>query len=322
MQQDYSLWEQRLSGVPVPIFDEPQAGYYRHRKANQPVVIWHQDDVWYALMGGKPVNAHSVWFAVCENPIPYDLYESVMAGNAWPDTPPEAETLEEDEEIPQDEHSLLNEALDREQSAIRKYFANGRQVASQEEADTIANWIGRLKILEEKAETTRVRLKKPHDEAAKEVQAKWKPTVDKASNLIKGLKQAIETWALEQARQLRLAQEAELKRVREAQEAEIARQKELDPDGLLFGAEPSEQADKYAARTIPAKISVTAGTTARKVSVRTATEIVLTDIEAAIAHYRTDPRLKAALQQMARDDYRMRKTVAAGHKLETTEKVA
>jgi hypothetical protein len=37
MQQepDYSLWQQRLAGVQVPIFDEPQAGYYRRATALQ-----------------------------------------------------------------------------------------------------------------------------------------------------------------------------------------------------------------------------------------------------------------------------------------------
>jgi hypothetical protein len=83
-------WIDALNGIHGPVHDgDPQPGYYRTNPrggVGQPVVIYDDAGVMKARIGIFVMDANDVWFDVCQWPITIDVYESVRAGNPWPES--------------------------------------------------------------------------------------------------------------------------------------------------------------------------------------------------------------------------------------------
>lgn len=77
----------------------------------------------------------------------------------------------------------------------------GEPIANQEQADQIQQLADDCLKAWQAAESARKEEKKPHDEAAKAVQAKWTPLTDKAYLAKKTALQALTPWKLELQRQ-------------------------------------------------------------------------------------------------------------------------
>jgi len=113
----------------------------------------------------------------CRNPIPYELYVAVTEqGAAWPDQPPEAAKAEQDftRDIVSEEDQLRDEAT-RELERFKQEIANG---VTDENADKVGNWMQRAAQRLKTLDAQRAAEKKPHDDAAKAIQAKWKPILE------------------------------------------------------------------------------------------------------------------------------------------------
>lgn len=149
------------------------------------------------------------------------------------------------------------------------------------------------------ADKARAAEKKPHDDAGKAVQAKWKPVIDKADRGVTECKSALTPYRIEKQR---IADEAARKAREEAEAKQAAAQAALQQSDDLesrFQAEQElEQAKKLTA--VANKIDRSA------TGLRTSWEAELTDKTAALRHYlKTQPgEFEALIQTLADRDAR------------------
>lgn len=120
-------------------------------------------------------------------------------------------------------------------------FLDGKEVTTLEEAEAVDTLIKMARSARDEADKQRAAEKKPHDDAAKAVQAKWKPLVDSADRILKVCLEKVGAWRQAEADR----KEAEAARLRA--EAEAERQAEVEATRAAAGnLEAREQADQIA----------------------------------------------------------------------------
>ena len=187
----------------------------------------------------------SVFAYCCRQPVHHDVYKVFVAKGVWPEdigagtksTRKEGDSVPENEPGPEAERiqtpadvQTENVSATPEQkisAEITALIASaeawldsiGRKITEQVHADKLANYAVEAQAIEDRAEVLRVAEKRPVDEQAKAIQARWVPLVTAASGLKRNLKTMLTPWLMEQAR--KAAQEA-VDRDRVVQAAEAA----------------------------------------------------------------------------------------------------
>lgn len=199
---DHFAWYRRaLAGEQVEYHDgDWHCGYFWMRRSrNGPrigVAIWIDqpldpetnkltgDEAVMCLVGHR--TDHQVyddparlWASIAKRPVPYDDYRAYYETGEWPDDKAPGPNFAEG-----DEYEALIDQITAAVAAAREIAA----IENQGTADKAANLRDRLNRLADEAERKRVELKRPHDEAAKAVQARWKPLVDTAKAGADGLR--------------------------------------------------------------------------------------------------------------------------------------
>lgn len=175
----------------------------------------------------------------------------------------------------------------------------GGAVDSDEKEAAIDALMDDFRKASKDADKARAAEKKPHDDAGKAVQAKWKPVIDKADRGVTECKAALTPYRIEKQRS---ADEAARKARKEAEAKQAAAQaalKQSDDLESRFQAEQElEQAKKLTA--VANKIDRSA------TGLRTSWEAELTDKTAALRHYlKTQPgEFEALIQTLADRDAR------------------
>lgn len=195
----WAWWQAALAGDFGPIHEsDPQAGYFRRKLRDggwSPVAIWREGDALICLDGGQPKEATEVWTWCCRTPITYELYEAVTdRGEGWPDLPPAA-----GHNLGLTPFETLANELAGEKAEIDRLLTAG-PIKDKATADRLSNWTARISDIKTRADAERVAEKRPHDDAASAVQAKWKPLVDDAAALARRMKDAIGAYLTEQAK--------------------------------------------------------------------------------------------------------------------------
>jgi len=140
-------------------------------------------------------------------------------------------------------------------------FLDGKAIQTQAEADAIGKIVATAKNLRKDADAARADEKRPHDDAGKAVQAKWKPLLDQADLIASAAQRPLTDYlarlAAAQAEDARLAR---IEADRMAQEA-IAAQRAADGsiDAMEAAAALQKDADsamKQAAKAEKAKAHV------------------------------------------------------------------
>lgn len=191
--------------------------------------------------------------------------------------------------------------------AEAKHWLDGEPIANEEQANTVSSLLNRLRRLSKDADAARATEKKPHDDAAKAVQAKWKPITDKATLAAAVAKEALAPWLLQiEQRQIEEAAAAQAEAARLAKIAQEAMQASAgdltardDAERLLKAA---GAAQKDAAKAAKQKAHATGGEKA--IGLIDKFTPALTDSAAALKHYRErqPEELKAWLLEQARKD--------------------
>jgi hypothetical protein len=209
---------------------------------------------------------------------------------------------------PADPATLFKEEVDDLLLEARNYL-DGDPIANEQQAEAVSSLLNRLRRVSKDADAARATEKKPHDDAAKAVQAKWKPLTDKADLAATTAKQALAPW-LQQVEEKQRA-EAEAARVEAHRLAQVARDAREGASGNLEAAEDAERllkvaagAEKFAAQADRARPLATGGERAIGLVDKFAPE--LTDSCAALKHYREHQpdALKAWLLDQAEKDVR------------------
>ncbi len=190
-----------------------------------------------------------------------------------------------------------------------KNYLDGEPIANEERAAAVSSLLSRLRRVANDADDARKVEKKPHDDAGKAVQARWKPILDKADLAASTAKQALAPWLRQieekQRHEAELAQAEAERLTRVAAEAMAASagnfQARDDAERLVKAA---TGAQKHAERASKQKAHASGGE--RAIGLVDVFTPVLTDSVEALKHYRTTQpdELKAWLMDQARKDVR------------------
>lgn len=171
-----------------------------------------------------------------------------------------------------------------------KNWLDGETVSSQAIADNISALLNMIRAAEKEADEARKAEKKPHDDAGKAVQARYKPLLEKAAMASDACKKALAPWLAKLEAEKRAIAEAARREAEEktkiAREAyQKAQADDLEArenaEALLKEAKAAEQAAARAEKDT----AKAAGDGGRAVSLRSVFTPVLTDLNAAVRHY-------------------------------------
>lgn len=187
-------------------------------------------------------------------------------------------------------------------------WLDGSPLETQEQADTLGRIVATARDLHKDADKTRAAEKKPHDDAARAVQAKWKPLLDKADKITTVGKAALARFlAAQQAEQDRIAAAAQAEADRLAEDARIMAMGFAPDDlaaqeALKATQDQAQKAAKQAA--FAAKQTAKVAGTGRAIGLRTYYVPTLTNPVEALAFYKKNrpDALKAFLLELAQQD--------------------
>lgn len=273
-------WQDNLAGKPVQ-FNEgnPQPGFYRwpHRagyggpKTFEPVAYWPENGQINCRKGNEnlsPQGGADIWTFVCRYPVSEAVYREVAEnGGRWPDEAPGVPMGAGDNQAPEDNSYEGLKAKIEEHARDAQKLMDGPPVETQDAADQVANLADAMAKLAQKAEEGRKKEKKPHDEAAAEVQKKWVPIVVLAE-MYKNLKYKVLTpW---------------LKKLADAQKKEA--------EAAAASGEPAQAADATRPR---------AGTRGRAMTLKKQKTAKITDYAECLKFFANSEAIKATVQDLA-----------------------
>lgn len=189
-----------------------------------------------------------------------------------------------------------------------KNFLDGEAISSEGEAEAVAALLSQLRTASKDADKCRAAEKKPHDDAAKAVQAKWKPLLDRCDLATDAAKKALVPWLQKVEDEQRAIAEAARKEAEERANAaaEAARKTAANDIGAREETErlikDADEAAKVAKKAAGTKAHAAGG--ARAVGLRSYYSPTLIDPVEALKHYRaTRPaELRAFLTRLAETD--------------------
>lgn len=311
MSDQYDTWRVALTGGTVTIHNaEPNSGFYRVKRKSgdlHPVAIWRDATALHAMLNGEAVEPSAVWPWAAKHPVTYEAYQAYMDGNGWPDDAPRAETqpaaggaenpraVAGDNSGNADAAEAMRLELLGEKDLADKFLA--KPIETQEAADQVAVWSKRIAELKGRADRAFQAEKAPHLEAGRLVDDKWRWRQD-AEVLVRRLKGHITPWL----EKLRSEEQA-----RSRAAAEEARKRQEEADRLASEAQANEvaaaAAEEARARAAEAAQAAEvqrtgAGRTGAKVSLRTVTEVVISDPVALATFYAQMPQLHPDLKEV------------------------
>lgn len=189
MIDEYKFWREALAGnKPQMSEGSPEPGFYRWpkkaaygaRKTFKAVAYWRDaDGNMQCAIDDKDAEIQygtDIWISVGAHPVSYEDYQGYITTGKWHD---EHELVAMGSNQPPDDDSYegLKAAIDDLAREANKLLVANKVAETQAEADQLSNLADRLAELGKRAEDKRKAEKKPHDDAAEAVQAKWKPVV-------------------------------------------------------------------------------------------------------------------------------------------------
>lgn len=144
--------------------------------------------------------------------------------------------------------------------ATAKDFLDGAPVENQGQADAIGRIVAEVKKLRKDADAARVEEKRPFDEGAKAVQAKYRPFFERADTIIEAAQRPLTTYlaklAAQQAEAERLARVEAERKAQEAIAAARSAESMADLENVRLLEKEADKAAKDANRAGKAKAHV------------------------------------------------------------------
>jgi uncharacterized protein with von Willebrand factor type A (vWA) domain len=194
-------------------------------------------------------------------------------------------------------------------------WLDARVIESDEDAQRANDYVRALGALHDKADAARKAAKKPHDEAAKVIQAAFGKILDPLTLAQGAVKSMLSKFAqakaahLEQERQAAIAAaEAEVERGRAALAAAEGRNDVIGMATEASGLEAAEKAlAKLTGKAAP-KVKIASATGGgRTMGTKTVRRASLENVNLAFMHYRDHPEVKECLERIANADLRAAK---------------
>lgn len=168
-------------------------------------------------------------------------------------------------------------------------WLDGSAIETQAQADEVSRLMDEFRRAAKDADKARTEEKKPWDDGAKAVQAKWKPLLDSADLAINACKKCLAPWLQRIEDEKRAAAEAARKEAEEKAAAAAAAARavsDTDLEGLEAAdalADAAQAAEKAARAAEKDRAHATGGS--RATTLRSYFTPVLTDAKAALMHY-------------------------------------
>lgn len=292
---EFQNWRDALAGNATALHaDIPNPGYYKVRAGKdgpwQPVAIWRKDGNLVCRVAGEMKDPLAVWTWAAKNPVSKEAAKHAFEHGTWPG------------DVPMPGHNSgtlsLPEEIDDAVAQVSAWLSSTK-VTDKVAADTASNWRARLLDLSKRADKQRETEKRPHDDAAKAVQAKWKPVIDRATDTANKLRDALTAYMRAEDERQRREAEAARKAAEEAarkqrEEAEAARREAAAKNA----PPPPEPEDVPLPFVEPPKVQV-GGQTGRKTGLREITRYEVEDYDAALAAVKDHPDVRAAVEKVA-----------------------
>lgn len=296
MSDQFQWWREALKGNAGAIHeDQPKSGYFKLKdKAGtwQPVAIWEKDGALVCRVAGETRDPMVIWTWCAKHPVSKEDARHAFDTGSWPGDVPQigdnSGTLTLTEEIA----DTVSQALD---------WLGKSGIKDKTSADMAANWRSKLLDLGKQADKQRETEKRPLDEAAKAVQAKWKPSIDTAADAAARLRDALTSWMRAEEAKARAEAEAKRKQAEdEAARALVEHEKAL-AEAAARNAPPPEPVDvPLPLPAVEAPKIQAGGQRGRKTGLRTLTVYDVTDYAAALAHVKDHADVRAAVEKVCR----------------------
>lgn len=297
MSDQFQWWREALAGNVGDIHEsEPRSGYFKMREGKNgpwlPVAIWRGGDGnLICRVGSDTRDANDVWTWCAKNPVEKSAAKHAFETGTWPGDVPQAGDNSGMLSLPEEIDDAVTNAL--------AWLARSK-IGDKTTADTAANWRQRLLDLSKQADKQREAEKRPHDEAAKAVQAKWKPLVDNAADAANRIRDALTVYMRAEEAKQRAEQEAQRKAAEEVarkqREAAEAARREAEANNLPPPADPVDV--PLPLEMEPVKVQA-GGQRGRVTGLRTVTKYVVTDHDAAYAAVKHIPAVREAIEKAA-----------------------
>lgn len=324
MTDQWQWWRDALAGLRPEIdANTPRPGFYKKRDGKGgkwlPVMIRYDDRGQLRARVGADsgVDPYDVWTWCAAHPISKDVAKAAFETGSFPGEVETAEVGHNSGEV------TLAETI-RDYAATALGWLRKVGVKDKQTSDMAANYRAELLRLSKEADRLREAEKRPHDDAAKAVQAKWKPLIDEAASAANTIRDELTRWMRQEearaAAERQAKWEAEQKAAAEERarmEAERAKLMRDDPIAALTSPEPELPVAPAAPE--PVKIQ-SGGQRGRATGLRTVTRYVVTDHAKALAFFAESEDVKSLIQKLA--DRASKSGVAVPGVEKQTEKVA
>lgn len=318
---DWTWWTNALKGVRGDISpDDPMTGYYRVRRkghtSDSPCAYWidRKTGEQRCYVDGKDFDKYAmeIWPFASKKPVTEEIYGERLRSGNWPG---ESEAVTRSNMAPDDD------SFEGLQSAIEDFAREAEKLMkagaakTQEQADEASDVADKLNKLFARADKARDTEKRPHLEAGRVVDDKWRPLTTTAS-IYKRLKEIVTEPFLKaqkaaRDRAEREAREAAEKAQREAAEKEAAAKRaaqEATAKGNTKAAEAAQaEADAAIAKAQEAESKadaiastpIKAGTRGRATSLRGVKVAKITDYDKLLMSLKDHADIKAAVEKIA-----------------------
>lgn len=274
MTNPYAYWQNALAGVFAAVHDgHPQPGFYklrRHKEAPwEPVAIWHDADAatGIAVAVGAAYEARDpgqTWLSCAKYPVTEEAYRHACEHGSWPGDPTPEEPRGIGDNQPPDTVSGRVAAAAEKAEAWLKRVA---KIETEADANEAGNMKAELIALAKEADGERDKEKRPHLEAGRSIDEKWRLIIAKPQSLAKRLLDLLTPW---------MNQQSEIKKAAAA-------------EAIATGAEPAR---------VDTKVRV-GGARGRAVHMRTEKSAEIVDIMAALTFLKAHPDIIAVVQRIA-----------------------
>lgn len=191
-----------------------------------------------------------------------------------------------------------------------------RKTVDADTAPRLRDFIAGLKKLAKEADEARKAEKKPHDDAAKAVQAAWAPIADKIDAALKSAEPILAAFLREEQRK---ADEAKAEAARKAREAEAAaaaaradaaaaatESARIEAEARAAELAKAAKAENRAAKAGPTRVESATGL-ANRAGLREVRSARIIDLARAVFHYRDHPDMADLILRLANADIRASK---------------
>ncbi len=294
--QEFDWWSLALAGEKVEInADAPQSGFYKMRRHKDgpwlPVMIRMHEGMLRCRVGNDSnADAHDTWTYCAGNPVTKDAAAYAFKHGKWETDAPT---------IGDNSGSATPLELLRDYIETARAWFKGKKLDTQKAVDEAANYAAQLTKLKNDADRERDGLVRPHLDAQRDINAKYKPQIEDADAMVKTIKRACDDFLRAEKARLEAEQRAkyaaELKAAEEARKAvEEQRQKQLQDDPIAFFTSPEPEVPAMPATPEPVKVQA-GGQRGKKMALRTYTVHEVTDYAAALAWAKDDPKVIEAV---------------------------